>query len=241
MSKSSERFSTEWEKYKKEHNNISVESIIDQLKPQKQYYRERFSKFKNGSVKLNNEDLTIFSELFNIRQEYLAGIDDYRTNEDFWVARQREKGLFSGIHQILVALGYADTHMEEDDYNPTFPQNTYAFLESLKDSLDENNVSLICDVNADTYISIPTSYYEQMMTDIIDYMAFKLDRLFTNASPIPTVIMEDDSTLLHPSTTIRLKDGSSITVNIQYTPNSEYDTSSFQRAFSITEHSPNEE
>lgn len=222
MSKSSERFSTEWENYKKEHNNISVEAIIKQLKSQKLYYRERFSKFKNGTAKLDNEDLAIFSSLFNIRQEYLAGIDDYRTNEDYYAARQREKGLFSGIHQILVALGYADTHMEDDDYNPTFPQNTYAFLESLKDSLSENNVSLICDVNADTYVSIPTSYYEQLLTDVVDYMVFKLDKLFTNASPMPTVVMEDDSTLLHPSTSIKLKDGSSITCRIQYTPNSEY-------------------
>jgi hypothetical protein len=58
---------------------------------------------------------------------------------------------------------------------------------------------------------------------------------------MPTVVMEDDSTLLHPSTSIKLKDGSSITCSIQYTPNSEYDNTSFQRAFSITEHKPNKE
>lgn len=240
MSKSSERFSAEWEKYKKEHNNISVEAIIEQLRPQKSYYRERFSKFKNDEAKLDKKDVAIFSSLFGIREEYLAGIDDYRTDEDYYAARQKEKGLFSAMRQILLALGYADTHMKDEDYNPTFPPNTHVFLEECRELLKEDDVSLLCDVNADTYVAISTSYYEQLVTDVVDYLQFKLDKLFANASPMPSVEI-DGKSFLHPSTSVELKDGSFVTCDIQYTPNSEYDGASFQDACSFTEHKPDKE
>ena len=48
------------------------------------------------------------------------------------------------------------------------------------------------------------------------------------------VILEDGSTLSHPSTTIELKDGSSIKCNIKYIPNAEYDNNSLQDAISIS-------
>lgn len=238
MSITSERFSEELDAYKKNHNNISVEKIVDLLSPQKKYYRERFSKFRNGTVKLDEQDLDIFSNLFHIRKEYLAGIDNYRTIDDYDKAKQREKGLFAGLHQILVALGYADTYMDASDYNNTFPSNTRALLELLKNDLNKNKVSLICDVNADTYVSISTDYYEQLLNDVIDYLSFKLEKLFTNSSPLPTVVSDNSTTLLHPTTDIQLKDNTSITCNIKYVPNSEYDSSSLQQAISITKHKP---
>ena len=241
MSKSSERFLKEWNLFKKQHHYTSDEQLIEQLKSQKYYYREKISRFKHGKIKLSDDDLLIFSKLFNVRQDYLSGKDDYRTEDDFSIAQQNKKGIFTGLHQVLVALGYADTYMEDDDYNPTFPQNTYAFLETLKKPLGENNISLICDVNADSYVSVPIEYYEQLLTDIVDYMTFKLDKLFSEATPIPTAVMEDGSRLLHPSTTIRATDGSSVTYNMKYIPNAEYDSDSVLYAFSVTEHAPHEE
>ena len=240
MSKSSERFTIEWEIYKKKNNYKSVEQIIEQVKSQKLYYREQISRFKSGKIQLGKDDIQIFSQLFGIREEYLAGIDDSRTIDDYFIFQQNRKGIFTGLHQILVALGYADTYMENDDYNPTFPQNTYAFLESLKESLSEKNTALVCDVNADTYVSISTQQYELFLNDIVDYITFKLNKLFTNAAPMPSVILEDDSTLLHPSTTIKLKDGTSLTCNIEYIPNAQYDKNSLEQAFSYTEHYPSE-
>lgn len=57
---------------------------------------------------------------------------------------------------------------------------------------------------------------------------------------MPSVILENDSTLLHPSTTIKLKDGTSLTCNIEYIPNAQYDKNSLEQAFSYTEHYPSE-
>ena len=77
---SSERFREEWERLKKAKGNISVEKILESYVKDKEFPREYISRFKSGDKKLRDDDLKIFSELFGIRKEYLAGIDDYRTN-----------------------------------------------------------------------------------------------------------------------------------------------------------------
>ncbi len=235
MSLSSERFSAELSVYQKSHDNITIENLVDELMPQKKYYREAFTRFKNGKAKLKDDDLRIFSKLFNVRGEYLAGIDDYRTTEDRDNAQRKSKSLASALHQIILALGYADLEMEEKDYNPTFPLNTREFLEGCKEGLIERGVSLLCNVNEDTFVSVLQDYYAQFQTDIIEYIIFKLERLFANAKSIPTCVMEDESFLIHPSTTVKQKDGSSITINMRYTPNAYYDNSTLKKAFTLTE------
>lgn len=176
MSKSSERFSVELAKYQKDHNNITYEKIIEKLAPQKRYPDSSyFSKFKSGAKKLRDDDLRIFSELFGIRREYLAGDDDYRMDEDFQKARKiaPEKGcFFSLLHQILVALGYADTYMKNSDYDDEFPKNTRDVLESLADELNEKNFSLIVNVSANTCIAISMFEYSQVFADILNYIKF---------------------------------------------------------------------
>lgn len=229
---SAERFSIELDRYKKQHNNCSVEKIIDDISKlegdHKEYYRELFSRFKNGQARLEEKDLNTFSQLFEVRKEYLAGIDDYRTEPELIEAIKYQKGLFTALHQILVAIGYADTYMEDNDYNCTFPENTKVFLENYKKNCSKE-ITAICDVYEDLYIPISVNDYKQVLLDVVDYFGFKLSRLFTDALPIP------DVTGIRPITNIKLKDGSSVNMRQIYVPNCELDYNTLKESWKFEE------
>lgn len=174
----------EWKTYKT-RNNLTNKEIVNELNQldssKRTYRREYIPRFIKGTKKFNKDDLRTFSELFGIRFEYLAGIDKYRTDEDYLKAIQNwtsiQGKIFLAFHRILVELGYTDTHKK----------------------CDTGSISLIVNVNANTCISIFTSAYTQLLTDVVNYMAFTLEKLFTTNSPksVPSAIYENDSTSSH--------------------------------------------
>ncbi|WP_432628573.1 helix-turn-helix domain-containing protein [Brotaphodocola sp.] len=207
----------------KERNKLNNEEIADKLNQldssKRTYRREYISRFIKGTKKLSDDDLRTFSGLFGIRFEYLAGIDKYRTDEDYLKAIQNwtsiQGKIFLAFHRILVELEYTDTHKK----------------------CDTGSISCISNSKTNTCVFIFTSAYAQLLTDVVNYMAFTLEKFFTANSPmsVPSVIHEDGSTSLHPSTVLALKDGSSVTFKQEFVPNSEYDGNPSQLAFSITE------
>lgn len=217
MSITAQRFKAEWEYFQKSKNLKSVEKVLELVKDKKTYARENISRFKNGSKKLEDEDFEIFSNLFGVRKDYLAGISPYRTNMDETIEIQKRKNIRTSFRQILVALGYADLEMETEDFNFTFPSNTRGFIEFLKES--EINDKVICDVNKDDYIIIDNDSYELLMHEIIEFIEFKISKFFAFAERIPDVVTEDGNPLLRPyGNIIHYKDGSSTDARIKYTP-----------------------
>jgi hypothetical protein len=240
-----DRFSNELERYKKENNYSSVEKIIEVLGQQCEHYYnpEDFSRFKSGKRKFKDIDFERFSQLFKVRKEYLSGLDCFRTEADKINAEIANRNLLAAFHKLFVALGYADCMMDNIDYNLTFPSNTKAFIESIKDSLNEQNASLLCDVNADELICLSKTEYELFIAELTDFIEFKLAKLFMSKETltVPTVVLEDDSTLLHPKETIPLKNGTALTVDMKYTPTSEFKDTILANYITITEHKRNKD
>ncbi|MDD6035956.1 MAG: hypothetical protein PUC30_07165 [Lachnospiraceae bacterium] len=234
-----ERFSSELERYKIENGYSSVEKIIEVLGLQCEHYYnpEDFSRFKSGKRKFKDVDFERFSELFKVRKEYLSGLDNFRTEADKINAEVANRNLLAAFHKLFVALGYADCMMDNIDYNLTFPSNTRAFIESIKDSLDEQNATLLCDVNADNIICLSKNEYNIFLAELTDFIEFKLSRLFMSKEvlAVPTVVLEDNSTLLHPKESISLKDGTTLIVDMEYTPTSEFTDTTLANFISITE------
>ena len=234
----SERFKEEWEYYKKDKGFSSIEQILKYTGNPMEYRIEDISRFKSGKKKLYEDDINFFAETFKIRKEYLLGIDSYRTSEDMVNAIKNKKDISFAFHQILVSLGYADLDMENDDYNGTFPENTRYFIEALKKELKDKKVTVIFDVNKDEYIAMHDSIYNSLILDVIDYIKFKMTRFFLKSEPVPSVILDDNSTPLHPKTSFKLKDGRTVEVEIRYTPTSQLNNETINNTFIITEHPP---
>lgn len=234
-----DRFISELERYKKENAYSSIEKIIEVLENQygHHYNREDFSRFKSGQRKFKDVDLKRFSELFKVRKEYLSGLDNFRTEDDKIHAEKANRNLLSAFHKIFVALGYADCSMDNIDYNITFPSNTKAFIESIKVSLKEQHITLLCDVNADNLIYLSQTEYELFIAELTDFIEFKLTKLFMSKEvlAVPTVVLEDNSTLLHPNVSIPLKDGTTLLVDMKYTPTSELTDTTLANFIKITE------
>ena len=125
-------------------------------------------------------------------------------------------------------IGYADTYMEDNDYNCTFPENTKVFLENYKKNCSKE-ITAICDVYEDLYIPISVNDYKQVLLDVVDYFGFKLSRLFTDALSIP------DVTGIRPITNIKLKDGSSVNMRQIYVPNCELDYNTLKESWKFEE------
>lgn len=238
MSVIEERFRIELERYKKENGYSSVEKIIEVLGQQCEHYYnpEDFSRFKNGKRKFREIDLERFSKLFEVRKEYLAGYDNFRTEFDKVNTEINNRNLLASFHKIFVALGYADCMMDSMDYNLTFPPNTKVFIESIKDSLNEQSITLLCDVNADNLIFLSKTEYESFIMELTDFIEFKLAKLFMSKESInvPSVILEDDSTLLHPNESIPLKDGTTLNFDAEYTPTSSFTDTTLTDFIEIT-------
>lgn len=181
-------------------------------------------------------DFERFSQLFKVRKEYLTGLDSFRTEADKINNEIANRNLFTAFHKIFVALGYADCLMDNIDYNLTFPSNTRAFIESIKDSLNEQHATLLCDVNADNLICLSKTEYESFITELTDFIEFKLAKLFMSKETltVPTVVLDDNSTLLHPKESISLKDGTTLTVDMEYTPTSELTDTTWANFIEIT-------
>ena len=235
MSIVAQRFKEEWNYFQKTNNFKSVEKMLELIKD-KQYPREDISRFKSGKKTLNDEDLEIFSKLFNIRKDYLAGLSPYRTDEEVFLELQKRKKLQFAFHQVLVALGYADLQMEEDDYNITFPSNTREFIKVLQNSeLDVENNTVICNVNNDTFVFLDNDSYKLFVSEIVDFIEFKMSKMFTYADTIPGVITEDEQPLLRPHNVVHFKDGTSTDFQIRYTPTSELTQDAVSDAFELTD------
>lgn len=234
-----ERFCNELKRFKEENGYSSVEKIIEVLGQQCEHYYnpEDFSRFKSGKRKFKDVDFERFSQLFKVRKEYLAGLDDFRTEVDKINEEIANRNLFSAFHKLFVALGYADCLMDNLDYNLTFPSNTRAFIENIKDSLIENHATLLCDVNANNLICLPEMEYERFIAELTDFIEFKLAKLFMSKETltVPTVVLEDNSTLLHPRETIHLKNGTELIVDMKYTPTSEFKDTTLDNYIAITE------
>lgn len=222
MSISSDRFKYEIHMYKRNHGYSSIEKMAAECLEGKGYSKDAIFRYNNGNKKLHEEDFEFFSNFFGVRKEYLAGIDDYRTEEDKIHADRQAKNIRTVFHQFLIALGYADLNMDKMDYNVTFPPNTKRFLEYAKETFEKkdiSNISLICDVNKDNYIAFSTDFYESLIDEIAEFVKFKLSRYFrTYAESIYTVIDGNGKALPHPETIIPLTDGTSLKFTIQYTP-----------------------
>lgn len=234
-----ERFCNELKRFKEENGYSSVEKIIEVLGQQCEHYYnpEDFSRFKSGKRQFKDKDLERFSQLFEVRKEYLAGLDDFRTEVDKINEEIANRNLFSAFHKLFVALGYADCLMDNIDYNLTFPSNTRVFIENIKDSLTENHTTLLCDVNANNLICLPETEYEQFIAELTDFIKFKLDRLFMSKGTltVPMVDLENNSTLLHPRETIPLKNGTDLIIDMKYTPTSEFKNTTLGTFIAITE------
>jgi len=219
MDITAKRFDAEWKAFQQRNKYHSVQETLDAITETIMLSREEISRYRNGKRTMTTETINIFSKLFGIRPEYLSGGDSYRTEADLMIAQKKKADIYSAIHNILILLGYADLHMDEGDYNNSFPSNTRAFLESLKD-LEQEGVNLLCDVNNDNYIPLNQERYDALIQEIISFIRFKFEYLFGNneALPIPDCITEDGLPLLHPHTEIELKDGNLFEFDIQYTP-----------------------
>lgn len=240
------RFKEEWELFKKENEYSSADQILEICIKKKKYSSSDISNFKSTKKKLQEEDIEIFSDLFGIRKEYLAGLDHYRTTKDKEIAVIKEKSLYMAFHHLLTVLGYADLETDASDYNFSFPSNTMVFLESLKDpslnegvsikdELQKENVSLILDVNKDKFIAMHDDVYKQIISEVTDFIEYKLSKIFVDSMSVPDVITDNATILRHPKTSLPLKDGMILDFEIKYTPTGELSDDTFNQTFQITE------
>ena len=248
---SSERFREEWERLKKAKGNISVEKILESYVKDKEFPREYISRFKSGDKKLRDDDLKIFSELFGIRKEYLAGIDDYRTEIDKKRDEQKKKDIFESFHKMLIALGYAELEMKESDYNITFPENTKLFIEALNTDtsdaglsdlevvrrrLKNNEIHLFLNVKENKWVLVPKNDYYLLLQEVIDFINFKLSKLFFNAEEVPSMLRPDGTIPLGLHNYLPLIGGKYMDVQLGYVPNGSLTKEAIGEKIKITMH-----
>ena len=75
-------------------------------------------------------------------------------------------------------------------------------------------------MNNDTYISLNQSTYDSLITEMIDFIKFKIESAFSRniISSVPDCVTEDGSVFLHPHTEIELKNGDILNFDLHYTP-----------------------
>ncbi len=225
----SEIFKKEWKAYKKSKNYSSNKDAVekdDALGPF-ETQPETISRFCTGKRDLTDQNIEFFAKLFGIRTEYLSGKDNFRTDADKMLYESREKNLRNSFNNILKNLGYANLSCNGADYNVTFPENTKAYIEVLKQIFNEkDNFSAIFDVQNDLCVYMTTEYENQLINEILDFIKFKLEQLFNNHSePIPQWIDGNGKRLQKAHIEIKLKDGSILRLDNPYTPSAQIESS----------------
>lgn len=193
-------FGKEWERYKHENNFRSAQDAIDNTNSISTFAPETISRYCTGKRKIPAENLELFSELFGVRTEYLSGSDPYRTIEDKKLGEKKDDTIYSAFHTIISLLGYADFDMDDADYNETFPINTQLFMDNIKKDFQTNNISLIFDVNTNSFIALKNDEYDELIAEFVDFINFKIQRYFAEPHrtfTIPNCEIEDMENGVH--------------------------------------------
>ncbi len=189
-----ERFKRELDHCKKLSGIKSNEVFAEQYSDLYGFKYDRWAieAFYKGKREPSETEIENFSKMFGIRPEYLKGIDDYRTEEALDFSDMLKDQMESLFHKLIVSLGYSDSIMSSDDYNFTFPPNTKAFIENVKQKLECDNRSkdiLLCDVTNNKYRIISQEKYSALLSEIYDYMKFKVQNFMdpSKTHPIPFI------------------------------------------------------
>ncbi len=96
------------------------------------------------------------------------------------------------FHSLVVALGFTDSIMKDEDYNKFFPQNTRLFIDEYKRRQEKNNREddiLLCDVNGEKFRIMSKEEYNSFLKEIYDFCNFKLSSIMNDskAQKIPFV------------------------------------------------------
>lgn len=217
MKVSTKRFAEEWKRFKKKNKYKSNAQAVDECKDII-VAETTISRFCNGGRELTKENIKSFSKIFGVREAYLAGVDDYRTEEDLRKAVQWNMSMSMAFHRILVNLGYSDFLMEEDDYNFTFPSNTKAFILKMEELLKGKEEVVLCNVEEDTAVVVSYDEMEQTVSEILDFIEFKLHCLFRNASEIPQMCDDNGKELRRPRLEVPTLDGNKVKFHMKYLP-----------------------
>ncbi|MBR1440018.1 MAG: helix-turn-helix transcriptional regulator [Lachnospiraceae bacterium] len=215
-------FKIEWKRFLKEHNYKSTEEALEKeeaLAPLKSQ-SSTISRFCSGSRPISSANLVLFANLFGVTEEYLAGASPYRTEQDLHLAIKKTENITHAIHTLLLNLGYADLYTEATDYNQTFPSNTQVFIENMKKDLADTDLNLLIDVQKDRFVPLSPEAQEYLINELTDFIQYRMSRLLTGPSSmdVPTCILEDGSTLLHPHEEIPLNDGNVLYFDSKYIP-----------------------
>ena len=213
-------FSTEWRNFIKLHGFSGTAEAIEHTDELQGFINqpETIARFCSGRRPISEANIELFAKLFGVRPEYLSGKDPFRTEDDIAMNRKKEEDIARGLRIIFNNLGYVDLFAEKTDYNHTFPENTKAFIESLKD-LKEKNVNLLIDVENDRFV--PISYDDEAIfrSEILGFIKYKLGQLFNARSEeVPECITESGEHLLSPHNEIELTDGSILSLDLPYVP-----------------------
>ena len=217
-------FKKEWKRFLREHDYKGTDDALDheELLTTFRNQASTISRFCSGSRPLSADNLTLFAKLFGVREAYLSGKDPYRTQQDLALATKKKETIDAAFHTLFMNLGYADLHTTDTDYNRTFPPNTQIFIESMKQALADagRDLRMMVDVDADRFVPLSPDAEQSLKNEILDFIRYKLDRLLNGAGSmeVPTCILEDGSQVPHPHTRLPLMDGSSLSLDFNYTP-----------------------
>ncbi len=214
-------FSTEWRNFIKIHGFSGTAEAIEHTDELQGFINqpETIARFCSGRRPISEANIELFAKLFGVRPEYLSGKDPFRTEDDIAMNRKKEEDIARGLRIIFNNLGYVDLFTEKTDYNQTFPENTKAFIESLRDDLTKAKVNLLIDVQRNRYV--PLSYENETLfiNELLSFIQYKLGQLFNARSEeVPECITESGEHLLSPHNEIELTDGSILSLDLPYVP-----------------------
>lgn len=212
-------FYKEWKRYLKENGLSGISEALEHTDELQQFVDqpETISRFCSGARTLSEKNLLLFSNLFKVRPEYLAGKDTFRTDDDILLYIKKTQNFLQGMRIIFNNLGYVDSYTESSDYNQTFPENTIAFIEGLRDSLHESKRNILVDVQNNRVVPLTEESEEQFINEILSFIQYKLNKLFDDQSyEIPVCITESGEYLWSPHNEIQLKDGKTCNLDFRY-------------------------
>ncbi len=214
-------FYAEWNRFLKENNYSSTKDAIEQNEKLYGFSNqpETIARFCSGSRHLSEMHIELFSELFGVRPEYLSGKDAFRTEEDIALYKKKEETIINGLYTIFNNLGYVDLNTDRTDYNQTFPNNTIAFIESLRADLRERNTNLLIDVENNRYVLLSQNNELIFFNEILSFIQYKLGQIFNEYSEeIPRCKTDSGDYLLSPHNEIRLNNEETLSIDFPYVP-----------------------
>lgn len=214
------RFRQEWKTFMRKNNYHSIINAVNACNELKVFVSqpETISKFCNGSRDLSKTNLELFSKLFSVREEYLSGKDNFRTDSDVEAYQLIKASNEKAIHRILMNLGYADLYTDNNDYNITFPDNIRAFIEDIKPKLNDTNTTVMIDVHRDLYVSLSDEYEKLLYDEFLNFISFRLEGVFRNYSKeIPKVVKKDGTIIKNQNhQEIELVGGEKLIIDVPY-------------------------